>query len=365
MRILVATPLFPPEAGGPATYAKLIAEEFPKKGVEVEVIKFSDVRAYPKLIRHIAYAYRVFKAARTCDLILALDPVSVGLPAWVAAVVSKKPFYLRVAGDYAWEQGVQRFGVNESLDEFTVSHDHVFPVRLLRAIEKFVAKRAVRIIVPSKYLAHIVSSWGISPERISVVYNAPPFLSIEGLPPVPQNLPKKYLVVIARLVPWKGVSAVIRALGEIRKQEDIALVIVGDGPEKVSLEALAKNLHLTEAVLFTGSLPHEETLSILAHAKALVLNTGYEGLSHLILEAFALSVPVITTPVGGNPELVTDGVSGLFVPFNDVDALRSAVIPLLGDEEKCARVTSEAKKKLATLTREKTVEGSLVILMQV
>src|SRR3990167_7909869 len=105
MRIVIATPLYPPEIGGPATYAKLLFEGLPEKGIEVELVKFSDVRHLPKIIRHIAYFLRVLKAARNANVVLALDPVSVGLPAMKAAQKARKPFVVKIVGDYAWEQG--------------------------------------------------------------------------------------------------------------------------------------------------------------------------------------------------------------------------------------------------------------------
>ena len=116
MKLVIATPLYPPEPGGPATYARTLEEELPKRAGEkweVEVVKFADVRALPKLRRHLAYARLVYSAARRADAVLALDPVSVGLPTMLACLFAWKPYFLKVGGDYAWEQGTQRFGVTE------------------------------------------------------------------------------------------------------------------------------------------------------------------------------------------------------------------------------------------------------------
>ena len=85
MKLVIATPLYPPEIGGPATYSRLLEEGLPMKGIEVELVKFSEVRHLPKLIRHYVYYRQVLKAARRADAVLALDPVSVGLPAMKAA----------------------------------------------------------------------------------------------------------------------------------------------------------------------------------------------------------------------------------------------------------------------------------------
>src|SRR3989344_866162 len=107
MRIVVATPLYPPESGGPATYAKALEEELPKLGIEVSVVKYSDVRK--RFFRHLRYFLRVFRAAHGADIVYALDAVSVGFPAMLAAKLRRKPFVVKVVGDFAWEQGSQRF----------------------------------------------------------------------------------------------------------------------------------------------------------------------------------------------------------------------------------------------------------------
>ncbi len=110
MRLLIATPLYPPDPGGPATYAKALEEGLPPLPIEVDLVKFSDVRHLPKGVRHVAYFWRVLRALKGVDVVLALDPVSVGLPALLAALIARKKFVLKVVGDYAWEQGRQRWG---------------------------------------------------------------------------------------------------------------------------------------------------------------------------------------------------------------------------------------------------------------
>ena len=77
MRILLAAGIYPPDIGGPATYARLIEDELPHQDIAVTVIPYHSVRHVPKLFRHTAYFLRLLKAARGTDLIYALDPVSV------------------------------------------------------------------------------------------------------------------------------------------------------------------------------------------------------------------------------------------------------------------------------------------------
>jgi len=232
MKLVIATPLYPPEIGGPATYAKLLFEGLPKKGIEVDLVKFSDVRHLPKIIRHYIYYRHVLKAIKNADVVLALDPVSVGLPAMWAAKKAGKPFVVKIVGDYAWEQGTQRFGVTQNLDEFVKTKQANFFVRKLQKIQTCVANAATRIIVPSPYLKDIILQWKIPEEKIQMIYN-----SIE----IPQNIPTyqkktgEFLVVSAgRRVPWKGFEAIERVV-EKHKNENWRVFIASGLPR---IEAL-------------------------------------------------------------------------------------------------------------------------------
>ena len=297
----------------------------------------------PKLIRHYAYYRRVLQAARSADVILALDPVSVGLPAMVAAKKVRKPFVVKIVGDYAWEQGRQRFGVIQDLDEFVKTKSVSFPVRILRRIQTHVARSATRIIVPSEYLKGIVTAWGIQSQDIEVIYNA---VSLEmlGRSPTDVTALKRPLVVSAgRLVPWKHMNGVIRAVAQLRTEGITAsLAIVGGGPERASLMRTAQK-KLGSACILTGALSHRDTLAVMKSADVFVLNSSYEGLSHVLIEALALGVPTIATRVGGNPEVVTDDENGLLVSVGDTHLLARTIGTLLADKNLSARLSAGAK----------------------
>ena len=108
MKILLAAGIFPPDIGGPATYAQMLDDELPKVGIDVTVVPYGLVRSLPKAIRHLAYMRLLWKESKGCSVIYALDPMSVGVPARLVAVLKRKKFVVRLGGDYAWEQGVQR-----------------------------------------------------------------------------------------------------------------------------------------------------------------------------------------------------------------------------------------------------------------
>lgn len=321
MRLCIATPLYPPESGGPATYAKTLEEHLPGLGWEVTLVKFGTVKHLPKGVRHFAYLLKMLKAGRQADVILALDPASVGFPAALAAGLLSIPFVVKIVGDFAWEQGTQRAGISALLDEFVHMRRVPLLVSILRGIQRFVAKRARIIIVPSEYLKGIVTTWGIDSQKIEVIYNA---LSLAEPLPV-RTLPQHAIVSVARLVPWKGMRGLMDALDLVRAAvPDATLCIIGDGPERNALEAYA-----SDAVTFLGALPPAETLAHMKAASVLVLNSTYEGLSHVLIEGLLLERPVVATRAGGNPELITDGKNGLLVPVGDTPALAQAIIRVL------------------------------------
>jgi len=362
MKILVATGLYPPEGGGPATYAKVLFDELPKKGVEVTVLPFSRVRMYPPGIRHFVYFFHCLSLSKKADIIYALDPVSVGLPASLVALLARKKFAVKIVGDYAWEQGMQRFGITELLDDFLKKDSYPFFVQILRSVEIFVAKSADRIVVPSEYLKKAVASWGVDKKKISVIYNAAPSVEGVGHKKVLRGLLKyhgKYIITIARLVPWKGIRELIDAVSNMGKTGlEVQLLVVGEGPDREMLEEYSEG----KRVSFTGRLPHDVTLAYLKAADVLVLNSGYEGFSHLLLEAQALGTPTVASNVGGNPELITHGKNGLLVPYKDTKAITKAITQALTDESFRRSARDIGKRKAAKYSKELMVKETKELL---
>ena len=135
-------------------------------------------------------------------------------------------------------------------------------------------------------------------------------------------------MTVGRLTAHKRVDEIIEVLPAL---SGVDLLVIGDGPQRTALEAGARALGCERRVVFTGSLPPEEVSARLREADVFVLNSRYEGLPHAVLEAFAAGIPVVATAVGGTPELVRDGESGVLVPPGDAKRLREAIQTLLDD----------------------------------
>jgi O-antigen/teichoic acid export membrane protein len=199
-----------------------------------------------------------------------------------------------------------------------------------RVLQSFLTRRADRVIVPSEFLARIVTGWGVPNDRIAVIYNFPSISQGTFDVPIPFSTRFK-IVTVGRLVTWKGIDNVIRVVKSIG--EDVGLIVVGDGPEEERLRSLAQELGIADRVCFLGRIDQPSVLSVLGTSDVCVLNSTYEGLPHVVLEAMFVGVPVVATAVGGTPELIEDGRTGLLVDPGDKTGLKVAIERLLASED--------------------------------
>lgn len=351
MRVLFVTGIFPPDGGGPASYVPRIAAAFVRRGHHVEVICLSDRldhddSAYPFALRRLrrgqSWPLRVgvttlaiWKAARRHDLVYING---LGAESALAAALAGRPAVHKIVGDYAWERAVGRGWFRGTIDEYQL-FPKTLALRLADAIRTLPLQRAERIIVPSRYLQRLVVGWGIDVEKVRVISNA------VSKPAVPENAPAlspwrgHTLITVCRLVPWKGVAAIIRLLPELPTTR---LVVAGHGRLRAELEVSARSLGVAERVLFLGEVPHGAVAGYLAQVDAFVLNSTYEGLPHVVLEAIAAGIPVIATDAGGTSEVVEHQVTGLLVRVGDSVGLRAAIEELWSHPELAQRLAAEA-----------------------
>jgi glycosyltransferase involved in cell wall biosynthesis len=319
MRILLATGIYPPEIGGPATFTKGLARELTRRGHTVSVICYGDMqteradtwsvtvisRRGGAIIRYLRYFWHVCALARKSDLLFAQGPVSDGFPATLAAFLWRKPLYMKIVGDFAWEiaSRTQEF---QPLDAF-VLQKHSGKIGLIERIERWTVRRAKHIFVPSNYLKGIVQKWGVESGRCSVIYNASPVLptplqSTEEWKNTHGLQGKKILLYVGRLVPWKRLDFLLSIL--TRLDESFAFVIAGDGPMRAEWELQVKQKGLVKRVFFLGITDRQETAACYQAADLFVLPSSYEGLPHVVLEALSVGLPCLVSDAGGNPETV-------------------------------------------------------------
>jgi glycosyltransferase involved in cell wall biosynthesis len=304
----------------------------------------------------------VYQAASQADLVYIQGPVSEGLPGMLGAWLANKKFALKVVGDFAWEQAQVQSNDRRTIGEFQATGDRDdFKTMLWRMVEKWVARSARVVITPSKYLEGIVAGWGVEQVRRRVILNSfhTPQVPDEPIDSIRQrlSLASPTIVSIGRLVPWKGLEQLIEAMPLIReKVSDVRLVIIGDGPELARLKDAVRRLHLEDCVQLAGQLPFSQTFDYLRAVSVLVLNSSYEGLSHVLLEAMAAGVPIVATDVCGNGEVVEHRRSGLLVPWNNQAALVSATVELLLNRDLAQQLTSSYAEVLKKFEPHRMVE---------
>lgn len=355
MRICISTGIFPPDIGGPATYVPAIAAALSERGHTVSAVTLSDSlsdnnsyypfavhrirRAQPKWWRLPQTIWAILRCARHADVVLANG---LFIESALAARLIRRPLVMKVVGDWAWERAVSRNWVTGTIDEFQ-SRTYDLKVEALKTLRALVSRQAVAVITPSRYLQRVVMGWGVRSGRLHVIHNA------EAAPPVAQRgaltpFQGRTVVTVGRLVPWKGFDRVLRVVAGLPQ---VRLLIVGDGPERASLESIAGNLDLKDRVIFAGQVSKDRVLSYLRAGDVFVLNSTYEGLPHVVLEAMHAGVAVIATDVGGTGELVKHGINGLLIRPDDDAGLRMALQRMLADPEKRARLAEAGRQTAA------------------
>lgn len=319
MKIIFATGIYPPDIGGPATYVERLAKE-----LNQPVISYSRrLKKYPKGLKHFLYFLCLLWLAKDKDVIYAQNVTSAGLPALLAAKLLKKKLVLKVVGDAAWEQ----------------------KKNYLKPIQSLVAKGANSIIVPSQYVKKMVASWGANESKINVIYNA---VENGSRPDISKEEAKKKIGIegdiilsVGRPVPWKGFDDLRSIMPDLLKENpNFKLVIIGE--EK--------------------KVPHEQMPLYYRAADIFVLNSGYEGLSHVILEAMQSGVPVIASNEGGNPELIEDNFNGLLVEYKNREQIKSAILKLWRDKELQEKFIRNSEEKLKNFSWDNLMEETVKIL---
>lgn len=182
----------------------------------------------------------------------------------------------------------------------------------------------------SKEIADVGESLGptISVEVLVNGVDTGIFRPVEGA--IPRTDGRRRLVVPRRLFPKNGVEYFVRALPMIAAGADVDVIVIGDGPERDRLEALAAELGVADRIEFLGARPHAEMPGLLCSGDMAVFPSLVEATSVAALECMACGLPVAASAVGGLPQIVNDSVGGLFPP-GDPDALAAKALELLAD----------------------------------
>ncbi len=227
-------------------------------------------------------------------------------------------------------------------------------------------RAARRIFAISRFVAQSLIDSGIAPALIDINY--------EGVDlPEPTTSESRrqarlrwsiaeneiLLSCVGYLLPEKGQETLLRALPAVRERyRNVRLLLAGDGPCRRALEKLARDLHVESHVIFGGFL--EDVVPVYRATDIFLFPSLTEPLGTSLLAAMAYGLPAVAVASGGVPEIVENGLSGLLVPASRAEDIAAALLGLLGDRERAARLGAAARDTIAQkFTADRMVEGTL------
>ena len=276
-----------------------------------------------------------------------------GLDALLPATAARVPY--RVHSEHGW-------GVDD------LRGNNLRP-RLLRRLHSPLVHRYVTV---SKDLErYLTSKVGIAPSRITQIYNgvdttrfAPATENPSGLMPVHFSGPGKFIVgTVGRLQDVKDQATLVRAVGQLVRQspalrERLRLMIVGEGAMRASLKACASEEGISDILWMPGA--RDDVDRLYRCLDVFVLPSLNEGISNTLLEAMASGLPVVATAVGGNVELIEDGINGRLIPPANPPALATELHVYMQDRPLQLRHSGASRRRaLAMFSLEAMVESYL------
>ncbi|MBI3780859.1 MAG: glycosyltransferase [candidate division NC10 bacterium] len=310
-----------------------LRDELTKHGVRVEIVSFrglSFFRHLPRVLLQLGRLVLFIKRERPdiihCILFWAY------IIGTYAAKMAGVPIVI------ASRRGLGHFKANKPHDLF---------------LERLANQMTDLIVANSEAVKEdVIREEKVEPSRIRVIHNGVD-LSLYDVQPetalrTSLGIPERARVigVVANLIHYKGHGFFLRACQEIkRKHPATKFLLIGEGPLRGELMALAKGLELESDVLFLGSRP--DVPRLLALMDVVVLPSLEEGFPNAVLEAMAARKPVVASRVGGVPEAVVHGETGILVPPKDPAALAEAIRWLLEHPVEAARFGEAGRHRVA------------------
>lgn len=297
--IVIATPLFPPDIGGPALYAEMFSRIWSAEKNVVSVVSFGSLRKFPTGIRHVLYAFKLLPSLIKADVVFVLDAFSVALPAVILGHIFNRKIIVRVGGDFLLETYVNRTKEHVLLSEFyNEERQLTFKENTIFDLTKFVFQYANKVVFSTEWQKEIcLKAYGLDPQKVSVVENAYPARAQRNI--VPKN---RIILSPSRNIFLKNKIGLEKAFAKVKDR-------------------------FFDPVLDMQTSTHEELLARISEAYIVVVPSFSEVSPNLVLDAVSLGVPVVATEDCGIKERFSDVV--LWVNPKDVQSIASGIETLM------------------------------------
>lgn len=343
MRIVLATGIYPPAIGGPATYVQHLAEFLMKSGEDVTVVTFASKSA-PKpdepwpvhvvsksggpLLRWWRYSRMLRRVGKNADIVYVFSSVSVGIPLLLAHLKKPKKL-LRLGGDFFWERYTDLWG-KKSLGQWYASRPPImfFSSFLLGSFD------------------HIVFSTRFQEQLYRRAYRRLPSHSVieNALPSAELLVHAKHdpfrLLFLGRFVRFKNLRPLLHT---VAKLPHVTLTLIGEGPVAKELSKLAQMLHVKGRVVFLPPVHGEEKVKAYREHDVIVIPSITEISPHVALEARSYGLPVLLTQENGLGEDLREGM--MVGPLRTVDDITRAVLEMEHRYEEIAALAAAPLKK--------------------
>lgn len=359
MRVCMLTRTFHPRISGPASVVLRVSKGLVKQGYEVGVVtqhvkgapyyeRFHGIEVFRAPCLHIGdefsfinlliagtfMTYKVLAKLKEYDIFHAHDISLAGLAGFLSKRFSKKPFLLKYGGDLVFEyislKSPKGWDPRRGVEEALAYTD--LRCRLMSKLQQAYMNRYDMILPDSEYGKCLLLKMGVPSKKIRVLFNG---VDTEKFKRTNERIfgDKKIILTAARLVPWKGVDLLIKAMPIVlREHQDAKLVIIGEGPEFQNLKSLSRNFGLDNNIYFLGRVEVDRMPKYLSSCDVFVLPSFFDTTPNILLEAMACECSVIVSDIDGIREVVMDDCA-VKVPVGDHKLLAEGIIKVLSDEK--------------------------------
>ncbi len=364
MRVLQLTQRFPPAIGGVEDHVLHLSLKLRERGVDVRVattdlrrdVPFERLRAVEERQPFPVVRYRARK------LLEAPHGLGIASPAMVFAALEHGTdiVHAHAYGYFPTWVGSLARSLDGAALVLTTHSDAGTPRMSKRLFDRittrFVLRRASRIIALTAHEASLLESRGVPAERIVVIPDGVDVDEFTGIPPRPvRTVP--IALFVGRLYPQqKGLETLVRALALLPSSVDLKVRLMGEDWGGAALvQRLASDLQVGGRIAVIGPVSRTKLLQEYAAADLLVLPSLFEPFGIVLLEAMAAGLPVVASRVGGIPEVVAEGETGLLVKPGDESELASALLRLAKDADLRRRLGERGRQRSASYAWEALV----------
>ena len=303
--ILISTPLYPPQIGGPSQYAKNLADKLIEKGNTVSVSHFGVFLKYPTVIRHIAYFFSVCRMVWVADFVIILDTFSVGFPTVLACKLFNKKCVIRTGGDFLWEFYVERTKRKILFRNFYITEksNFSFKEKIVFFLSSWTMRHSDIMIFSTDWQRKIfISAYSLREDKTAIIenYYGPKESDLDS------NMELKTFIATTRDLVWKNIDTI----KHVWNKKDSRI------PHGIDLLTVSSEYH--------------QFMDEMKRSYAVILVSLGDISPNMILDAIRYNRPFICTREVGIYDRIKD--AGIFVDPLDEKQIEDAVLQLMSIE---------------------------------